>query len=150
MNCPKCDTRIKKDMPVCPKCGFRVEELENVSNIQARKALNSNKILEREKVFYVFKVPKDLVRKDLILFTILTGLIGGHNFYVGRILLGVSKVISLALGIMLSIIIYRTGNMSFYSITGLLIAYPLIAWIYDVVRVLIKRYPIPVVIDETK
>ena len=131
MNCPKCDTRIKKDMPVCPKCGFRVKELENVSNIQARKALNSNKILEREKVFYVFKVPKDLVRKDLIL-------------------LGVSKVISFALGIILSIIIYRTGNMSFYSITGLLIAYPLIAWIYDVVRVLIKRYPIPVVIDETK
>ena len=85
MNCPKCDTRLKKDMPVCSKCGFRVAELENVSNFKARKVLRSGTLLEKEDIFYVNKVPKDLVKKDLILFTIFAGLFGGHNFYVGRI-----------------------------------------------------------------
>ncbi len=147
MNCPKCDTRLKKDMPVCSKCGFNVAELENVSNYKARRILKSGTILEREKIFYVHKTPKDLVRKDLVLFTVFLGLFGAHNFYVGRIWLGFSKVISFITGIVLSLFIYYLGAYQIYSLTGFFLAYPLIAWIYDIFRVVINRYPIPVVLD---
>ena len=147
MQCPKCGSRISKDMPVCNKCGFRVEELENVSNFKARKILKSGTILQREKVFYVHKVPKDLVRKDLVLLTGFLGIFGAHNFYVGRIYLGFSKLISFIAGILLSVIVYRTGAMQFYTLSGLLIAYPIVSWIYDFARVIIKKYPIPVVLD---
>ena len=147
MECPKCGSRIKKDMPVCAKCGFRVDELENVSNIKAQTILKHGSILEREKIFYTYKVPKDLMRKDLVLFTIFLGLFGAHNFYVGRIWLGISKVLSFIIGVVLALIIYYTGLYTISSICGLFIAYPFISWVYDIFRVVIKRYPIPVVLD---
>lgn len=148
MECPKCGSRIKKDMPICSRCGFKVEELKNVSNFKARKILRSGSILEREKVFYTHNVPKDLVKKDLILFTILLGFIGGHNFYVGRIFLGISKLISFVVSIILSIIVYRHNLYQVYTLMGLLMAYPIIFWFYDIIRVLLNRYPIPVVLEE--
>ena len=47
----------------------------------------------------------------------------------------------------LSIVVYNTGAMQIYSLTGLFLAYPIVAWLYDIVRVVLGRYPIPVMLD---
>ena len=147
MRCPNCDSKIKNNLPVCSNCGTKVADINNASYEKALQVLQTGTLVQKEKIFYTYNTPKELSRKRLLWLTICLGIMGAQDFYVGKKKFGISKIASLVLGNIILILNYMGYAMSFYSIGGLLIAYPLLTWIYDIVRVCFKRYPFPVIMD---
>ena len=102
MICPKCYSSVHKDKCRCDYCGFNLNELNNASNKEAKKALKS---VYKDDVLYTSKLPADVSKKKLLLFAIFLGVFGVHNFYVGKIWKGLFNVVITTLTAVLGIVI---------------------------------------------
>ena len=148
MRCPNCDAKIKNGMPACVKCGTKVSAITNASHLKARQVLKNGTLLEKEKIFNTFNTPKELSRKTLFWLTLFFGVMGAQDFYVGKTKWGISKILSFTAGNIIVLLCYYGYAISFYTIGGLLVAYPVLTWIFDIIRVIFKRYPFPVMIED--
>lgn len=147
MNCPKCDRKIKTDQTACSYCGTTLAKINNASYVKAVEVLNKGNLYEKESLFYLTKMPTELSRKKMLLFTIFLGLFGAHDMYVGKKKFGISKLISFILGEIVAVVCLFYQYESLTLLAGLLLLYPFAFWLYDVLRVIVKKYPYPYIME---
>lgn len=152
MLCPKCYGKVDKKQKTCTYCGFNLSALEGASNRQAKKALKTE---YRDNVLYIGGIPEDVSKKKLILLSIFFGLFGVHDFYVGNFWRGLYKAITMSLTIILSTIVLSFGivqvNNAFYIAYQFILVFQglnILIWIFDIIRIFLERYKIPIYKDE--
>ncbi len=148
MRCPNCDGKIKDGKYVCEICGTKVADIENASYEKAVEILNKGNLYEKEKIFYSHKIPKEISRKKLLLFTIFLGLFGAHDLYVGKKKLGIAKMVCFIVAEIIGILTIENILVGFGTISGLILLFPFATWIFDVFKVIFKKYPFPYVMEK--
>lgn len=163
MLCPNCGARIKLKFGVCPKCHTKLSEIKEASFSLVRKARRE---YEPDKVVYTTIFPKDLSFKNTLLFCIFLGWMGGHAYYVQRyfkasmhsllsflflfflipaaclLKLGTAGVLT-----QMAVFMLQTNLIVLPSVCG---AAAVIMWITDIVKLLTRRFNVPVVMPEKK
>ena len=81
VRCPYCRARILKYTTKCPKCGVHKIQIFESSNKRAKEI---KKQKTGEKIFMCRRRPRDITFTRMAILLFFTGLIGGHNYYVGR------------------------------------------------------------------
>jgi TM2 domain-containing membrane protein YozV len=150
MLCPKCYGKIDKEKNRCDYCGFNLNELNNASNKEAKKALKG---IYKDDVIYTSKLPADVSKKKLLLYAIFLGMFGAHHFYVGKFWQGFCMALITCVTLILGTFLYVTG-----SITDNIIQYAfefstafqggvLIYWISNIIGIIFNKYKVPVYKD---
>ena len=150
MLCPKCYGKVDKKQQRCQYCGFYMNELNDASNKQAKKAMKS---IYKDDVLYSTKIPYDVSKKKLLLFAIFLGLFGVHQFYVGKLWYGLFMCISMSVTLILAITL-MIMNTIFDNVVQRIFEFWLIFqglniifWIWDILRITFERFKIPVYKD---
>lgn len=147
MICPKCYSKVHKDKNRCDYCGFNLSELNNASNKEAKKALKS---VYKDDVLYTSKLPDDVSKKKLLLFSIFLGIFGAHNFYVGKVWKGLFNVIITTLTAVMGIILLSlqiiTNSPLYYAFQFALVfqGANIIMCVIDIIDIIFNRYKVPV------
>ena len=148
MKCPKCYGKVKKEQKRCGTCGFDLTLIEEGTNKEAKKAMHS---IYKDDVIYTQNIPVDVKKKKLLLFSIFLGLLGVHDFYVGKLYSGLYLCICTSVTAILSWIITAFSIMSsnnvFYVAYQFVLVFQGIAvliWIADIFRIFLERFNIPV------
>lgn len=156
MRCPVCGSKLYNGV-VCKYCkDVTIERIETASNKKAREA---RKLGKKEDIVYSTYVPDDVNRMKLLLYTLLLGYVGVHDFYVGKIYKGLYNAITVGGAFAFSIIeianrLYHWGfensiNLLFRTF-ALLAAFGIILWFRDIFGVLLKKYKVPVILGDKK
>lgn len=150
ITCPRCGLTVYEGIDSCPDCGLIFSRLNLATNKDAKKL-----ILRRETDFIVKtnKLPKDVSRLKLILYSIFFGVVGGHCFYVGRYFRGLFLLIDFLL-----IMCYTIFNNALIAVDGgtllgvlsTISGLCMFVWVYDVFMIIFKKFKVPVAIDITK
>ncbi|MBO5884421.1 MAG: hypothetical protein J6Q51_01350 [Clostridia bacterium] len=146
--CPRCGQKNLEQSSRCSDCGLVFERLLVATNKAAKEISKQGK---KDKVVYVTKVPSDLKKWKLILLVIFTGMFGGQYFYTGRY----AKAATFLLFGTIFLIGFILSSMSLLY-NGLLYVFGLttgclgIAWLMDIINVIINKFKIPVYIDTNK
>lgn len=147
MMCPKCYSKVNKYSKRCDQCGFKMIELKEATNTEAKKAL---KTIYKDDVLYTTETPLDVSRKKLILFAIFLGLFGVHDFYVGKFWQGLYLCLSTSITLILTTILF-VMNTVFSNIVQDIFAFStvfqgiaLVIWVADLIKIITKKYKIPV------
>lgn len=145
--CPRCGLKSLVLQDSCPECGLVFARLELATNKDARK-----KILRRDTDFIIktSKLPSDVSYIKLLLWTIFTGIFGGHCFRVGRYWRGGILLVNFIL-----LLMYTFFNSQLVAVDGgaLIAALMTISglvmmlWVYDIVMVAMKKFKVPIAID---
>lgn len=150
MNCPNCENKVYEGAYNCAYCGLKTKHFNNVSNAKAKNILLHGKLYEKEEIIYTNKLTDEICRKSLILKTIFGGWFGIHNIYVGNYFKGFLSPICLVIGFVLGLFEMKF-SMGAYFFVGLLMAIPLLIWIWDIMAVILRRFKIPVALkDDTE
>lgn len=163
MRCPNCGARLKLRLGICPKCKTKLKEIEEASFCLVKKA---RKEYEPEKVVYTTVFPKDLSFKNTLLYCIFLGWIGGHLYYVQRYFKAIMQSVLMGLFLFFSIpaaVMMETGSAgfltpltsfmvttNFYVIPCVFGAIAVIMWAFDLIKLLTRHFPVPVVMPEKK
>lgn len=163
MRCPNCGARMKIKYGVCPKCHTKLSDIKEASFNLVKKA---RKEYEPEKVVYTTVFPKDLSYKKTLLLCIFTGLFGGHSYFVQRYFKAIMQTCMFSIFLLLSIpsayllkynsVGFLTPIMEFLIQTNLFIipcvlgAVAVILWVLDIIKLITRRFEVPVVMPENK
>lgn len=163
MRCPNCGAKIRKGNDRCLKCGTKLEQIEGASH---KKVSTARKEYQPELVVYTTVFPVDLSYKHTLIYSIFFGWFGGHLYFVKRyfkaIMMSVMSVIFLICGFPIGVFL-KTGDagifnplVSFlmtgdiYIIPCVLGAIGVIMWVVDIIKIITRTFPVPVVLAENK
>lgn len=145
--CPRCNTKMPKEIMVCPSCRLNFVKFENATNAEAKIAL---KMGEKDRVVYRKGCPKDVSRTKLTLLTVFLGFLGAHNYYVGKTHRGVFFTIFFIIGVINAIItnvlnLNPSGELwEVFTFLVLIWGIVLFMWIIDIAKVAFNKFKIPV------
>lgn len=161
MRCPKCGAKIKKGSNICIKCGTKMEEITNASHSQVKKAKQE---YQPELVVYSTYFPKDLSYKRTLLLCIFLGYFGAHLYYVKRYFKAIAMTVMMAAFLLCAVPVgffMQYGDASFFNplvtflmTTGLYVipsalgAICMVMWVMDLIKIITKNFPVPVVLAE--
>lgn len=149
MKCPICGCKMKEEF-MCPYCKITGDQVKEASNAKAKECLKSKNAKD---VYISTYLPKDVNNTRLMLITIFGGIFGINYFYVGRNKMGFLFLYA----IVQSLLLYILTNFVFASnvvlnmvadVSYLIEAIFVILWMSDIVKVVMKKFPIPVVLGE--
>jgi len=148
--CPSCGMRMIESTPTCEECGLVFERLNFATNKDAKRKIKRG---YRDYIIRTRKLPSDVKYWKLLLLVIFTGLMGGHNYYVGRYLRG--SIFSILFVITILCCVLNSWIMAYYpqwmELIGALVIGPFgLVWLYDVTLVIIKKFRVPIAIDLEK
>jgi len=144
MLCPKCYGRVNKNTQRCEYCGMRMSEMEGATNTDAKLALKG---IYKDDVLMTRNLPKDVSKKKLLLLSILLGLFGVHNFYVGRKARGAYQLVSLvliALSYLMEFLVFGAVTSRWAWPFQILEGVAIIIWLGDILTIALNRYKVPV------
>mgnify|MGYP001864247514 FL=1 len=145
--CPRCNTKMPKEIMVCPSCRLNFVKFENATNAEAKIAL---KMGEKDRVVYRKGCPKDVSRTKLTLLTVFLGFMGANNYYVGKTHRGVFFTIFFIIGVINAIItnvlnLNPSGELwEVFTFLVLIWGIVLFMWIIDIAKVALNKFKIPV------
>jgi len=147
--CPRCDRKVPLLQDRCPNCGLIFSRLSKVSNTAAKKAIKKG---QYNKVIMMTKLPPDVSKKKILLFSIFFGMIGIHFAKVGRYKMfawGLLATIGLYIASFLPMSWFNQEYL-FYLMWGLVLPASIyfIFYIVSVVQIIFNRFKVPVAIDE--
>lgn len=146
--CPRCGEKCFSVQKKCDYCGLVFERLNYVTNKAGKIAVIKR---QKEKVLRVTTWPSDVKKWKAMLFCGLGGLVGAHNFYLGRFLKGFFSLIVTLIGLVCILFENYINYAPFYEAFFFLpTAITFILWIYDFIMIFFERYKIPVAIEEVK
>ena len=145
MKCPRCGEENFKTQKKCSDCGLIFDRLNYVSNRAGKIAVVRR---EKENILRVTKWPKDAKKSKALLLCGFLGLVGAHNFYLGRYVKGFFSLIVTLVAcvcIMLeNVIDYASFYESFFFLpTGIMF----LMWWVDFILIASNKYKIPVELD---
>ena len=145
MKCPRCGKENFKKQKKCSDCGLIFDRLNYVSNRAGKIAVVRR---EKENILRVTKWPKDAKKSKALLLCGFLGLVGAHNFYLGRYVKGFFSLIVTLVAcvcIMLeNVIDYASFYESFFFLpTGIMF----LMWWVDFILIASNKYKIPVALD---
>ena len=145
MKCPRCGEENFKTQKKCSDCGLVFDRLNYVSNRAGKIAVVRR---EKENILRVTKWPKDAKKSKALLLCGFLGLVGAHNFYLGRYVKGFFSLIVTLVAcvcIMLeNVIDYASFYESFFFLpTGIMF----LMWWVDFILIAMNKYKIPVALD---
>lgn len=148
--CPRCGMKMLESVPTCEECGLVFERLNFATNKDAKRKIKRG---DRDYIIRTRKLPSDVKYWKLLLLVIFTGLMGGHNYYVGRYLRG--AIFSILFVITILCCVLNSWIMAYYpqwmELIGALVIGPFgLVWLYDVTLVIIKKFRVPIAIDLEK
>ncbi len=157
MRCPNCGARINKNVNICYKCGTKLSQIQHASHQAVKKARAE---FEPEKVVYTTYPPADLNYTQTLLLCIFLGLFGAHYFYVKRPIMGtivcVCWSIVILFNVICGIVCGVVNGLPDYESFGLQVPFVFVSmmsallislWVYDIFRIIFKRFKVPVVLE---
>ena len=149
MWCPKCYGGMNRKSGMCLHCGFRFSDLEGATNEKARIAKKEGK---KEDVVYTDRLPEDVKKKTLLLYSIFLGLFGAHNYYVGKFKKAIfMTTIFVIHSLFATLYSYKLGGSFisyFYTTVAVIQGVSIIMWVLDVIYIIINRFKVPVYKEE--
>ncbi len=145
--CPRCNTKVPKEMVTCPKCQLNYNKFDSATNDEAKVALSQG---EKDRVLMRKGCPSDIKKWKLLLLTIFLGYMGAHYYYVGRNTRGTIYSIFFVIGIMNAVItlipnISPSGDLwEVFAFLVLFWGLVLVLWILDIVHIIFNNFKIPV------
>ena len=149
--CPRCGNKCLIAQERCEECDLVFSRMQYASNTEAKKKLRR---FDRDFVIYTNQYPSDVSWWKLLLLTFLTGLVGGHYYYVGKYFKG---------GLMSAGFIYLVFctifNAQMVEAMEATLAYLPIgilgfSWLVSLIFVCMKKFTVPVIVkmpdDEVK
>ena len=149
--CPRCGNKCLIAQERCEECDLVFSRMQYASNKEAKKKLRR---FDRDFVIYTNQYPSDVSWWKLLLLTFLTGLVGGHYYYVGKYFKG---------GLMSAGFIYLVFctifNAQMVEAMEATLAYLPIgilgfSWLVSLIFVCMKKFTVPVIVkmpdDEVK
>ena len=149
--CPRCGNKCLIAQERCEECDLVFSRMQYASNKEAKKKLRR---FDRDFVIYTNQYPSDVSWWKLLLLTFLTGLVGGHYYYVGKYFKG---------GLMSAGFIYLVFctifNAQMVEALETTLAYLPIgilgfSWLVSLIFVCMKKFTVPVIVkmpdDEVK
>ncbi len=145
IKCPRCGEECFKTQKKCLECGLIFERLNHVTNRAGKIAVVRR---EKENILKVTKWPQDVKKSKALLLCGFLGMVGAHNFYLGRYLKGFFSLIVTLVAcvcIMLeNVIDYSAFYSNFFFLpTGIMF----FMWWIDFILIGINKYKIPVALD---
>lgn len=148
--CPRCGNICLLSQAQCDDCGLYFARVEEATNKEGKRRLARG---QKEQVIYVNKC-KDVKRWKLILFSVFLGLFGAHYFYVGKWKKGLAMLTYffavLFMGVIFNAYFLTIWDGRFYSIFGPLTGIYVIVWLWDIVRITLGKFKMPVSIISEK
>ena len=96
------------------------------------------------------KLPSDVSRTKLILYTIFFGVFGGHCFYVGRYWRGatfLTTFIAMFLMVVFNSSLAAIGNGALLGVLSTILGFIMLMWPWDIFMVVLKKFKVPIAID---
>ena len=145
--CPRCGLKCLEGVETCPDCGLVFSRLEIATNKDAKR-----KILRHDRDFIIrtSKLPKDVSKKRLVCYSIFFGAFGGHCFYVGRYLRGITLLINfliLFLFVIFNQSLIQINDGALLGVLTTICGLVLLMWPFDVLMILTKKFKVPFAID---
>lgn len=147
VTCPRCGLKVPQGTPQCSDCGLIFERLQFASNKDAKRKIRRG---DREYIIRTSHLPSDVKYWKLLLLVIFTGLVGGHNYYVGRYLRGI--IFSCLFTLTILCVVFNSYIMQAFPqwmelIGALLIGPFALVWLFDISMVILKKFKVPIAID---
>lgn len=145
--CPRCGLKCLEGVETCPDCGLVFSRLEIATNKDAKR-----KILRHDRDFIIrtSKLPKDVSKKRLVCYSIFFGAFGGHCFYVGRYLRGITLLINfliLFLFVIFNQSLIEINDGALLGVLTTICGLVLLMWPFDILMILTKKFKVPIAID---
>ncbi len=154
MSCPVCGAKMLNNQ-VCRYCPtVTADRVMNASNKRAKLALRNK---TNDEVHTSSYLPSDVSKKKLWILLALFGIVGVHNFYVGKYVKGFFCSLSWGLAsvfVMLQMISEannwgaENGLQVIISVFAFCSAIAFLLWIGDVFALLFHNYKVPVVLKD--
>lgn len=147
IKCPRCGLKMPDGTTSCEDCGLIFDRLKIATNEDAkRKKLRG----DRKFIVNITTLPSDISYLKLLLFSIFLGIFGGHCYYVGRYLRGFLLTFNFVL--LMAFAIFNNFFLTVWNGLFLEIVMPicggiLFVWFYDIVKIALKKFKVPVAID---
>lgn len=150
--CPYCGVKNPKSSKNCVNCNLDFNQLDDLSNKQAKKMLIRRKFAEtfEGEIVYVKQFPLDCSRKNAIIWCLFLGLFGAHNFYVGRfgkaftsLILGSIFFLGAGISGYYQLTAASAITQSLYSLSAVVGIVPIFMWLSDLVSLIFNKYKVP-------
>ena len=145
--CPRCGLRCYEGIETCPDCGLVFSRLEIATNKDAKQKMRRH---DHDFIIMTSKLPSDVSRTKLILYTIFFGVFGGHYFYVGRYWRGatfLTTFIAMFLMVVFNSSLAAIGNGALLGVLSTILGFIMLMWPWDIFMVVLKKFKVPIAID---
>ena len=145
--CPRCGLRCYEGIETCPDCGLVFSRLEIATNKDAKQKMRRH---DHDFIIMTSKLPSDVSRTKLILYTIFFGVFGGHCFYVGRYWRGatfLTTFIAMFLLVVFNSSLAVIGNGALLGVLSTILGLIMLMWPWDIFMVVLKKFKVPIAID---
>ena len=145
--CPRCGLRCYEGIETCPDCGLVFSRLEIATNKDAKQKMRRH---DHDFIIMTSKLPSDVSRTKLILYTIFFGVFGGHCFYVGRYWRGatfLTTFIAMFLMVVFNSSLAAIGNGALLGVLSTILGLIMLMWPWDIFMVVLKKFKVPIAID---
>ncbi len=128
----------------CDECGLIFSRLKYASNKAAKEKIRH---FDKDFVIYTKDLPSDVNWLKLLLLTFLTGLVGGHYYYVGKYLKGALMSSGFVYLIFCTIFNEQLVNALETTFAYVPIGILGLSWIVSLVYVGFRKFKVPVIVQ---
>lgn len=141
--CPRCGNRCLLAQDRCDECDLVFSRLQYASNKEAKKKIRH---FDKDFVIYTNQLPPDVNWLKLLLLAFLTGLAGGHYYYVGKYLKG--GLMSAGFVYLIFCVVFNADlvNTLETSLAYLPVGILALSWLVSLVYVGFKKFKVPVIV----
>ncbi len=142
--CPRCGNKCLRQQETCEDCGLIFARLQYASNKAAKRKIRH---FDKDFVIYTNQYPSDVSWWKLLLLVFLTGLVGGHYYYVGKYWKGALMTTGFVYLVFCTIFNAAMVEALEAHFAYLPIGILGIAWIASLIYVACKKFKVPVIVE---
>lgn len=146
--CPRCKQRCLIALTSCPNCQLNFSKFNEATNKEAKLAIREHR---SEDCVMRVGCPSDIKKSKLLILTIFLGLVGVHNYYVGRFVRGIIFSLFFVVGVINTVLSFTIPNVMYNGEFGQVFYFLvlcwgiiIILWLFDIFNIIFNRFKIPV------
>ncbi len=142
--CPRCGNKCTINQTRCDECDLSFKRFEFASNKAAKKKIRR---FDRDFIIYTNQYPKDLGYWKMMILAVLTGLVGGHYYYVGKYFKGFLMTLGFVYTILCTIFNAQLSAIMESYYLYFPIGVLTLSWMVSVILVAVKKFKVPVIVE---